>query len=97
MAMTRNDIVGAICEGLVDGLSKKEAAASVTALFDTIKGTLAAGETVKIAGFGNFVVRDKQARVGRNPQSGETITISARRVVTFKVSPVLKDTLNEGC
>ena len=95
MTMTKNDIVDALCEKLAD-LSKKEAAGILAGLFDTIKDTLSAGETVKIAGFGNFLVRDKQARVGRNPQSGEKITISARRVVTFKASPSLKDAVNDG-
>ncbi len=95
MTMTKNDIVDALCEKL-DDFSKKEAAAIVASLFDTIKDTLSGGDTVKIAGFGNFVIRDKQARVGRNPQSGEKITISARRVVTFKASPSLKDTLNDA-
>ncbi|MBW2731083.1 MAG: integration host factor subunit alpha [Deltaproteobacteria bacterium] len=93
--MTKNDIVDTLCEKL-DDVSKKEAAALVATLFDTIKDTLSGGETVKIAGFGNFVVRDKEARVGRNPQSGEKITISARRVVTFKASPSLKDAVNDA-
>ena len=53
------------------------------------------GEKIKISGFGNFVVRDKKARVGRNPQTGEEITISARRVLTFKPSLVLKNILND--
>jgi nucleoid DNA-binding protein len=53
-------------------------------LFEAIKETLSRGEAVKISGFGNFVVRDKKARVGRNPQTGRDIEISARRVLTFK-------------
>ena len=56
-----------------------------------MKDTLAEGEKIKISGFGNFVVRPKRARTGRNPQTGEQITISARRVLTFKPSQVLKD------
>ena len=56
--------------------------------------TLERGEKIKLSGFGNFVVRDKNARVGRNPQTGEEITISARRVLTFKPSQVLKNILN---
>jgi integration host factor subunit alpha len=63
-------------------------------LFESIKETLARGEPVKISGFGNFVVREKKARVGRNPQTGRDIEISARRVLTFKPSQVLKDVLN---
>ena len=66
----------------------------VETVFDTIKETLEKGEKIKISGFGNFVVRDKNARAGRNPQTGEEITISARRVLTFKPSQVLKNALN---
>ena len=59
-----------------------------------MKDTLADGEKIKISGFGNFVVRDKKQRVGRNPQTGAPIPISARRVLTFKPSQVLKGVLN---
>ena len=62
---------------------------------DTFKETLAEGEKVKISGFGNFVVREKNARKGRNPQTGEEIRLAARRVLTFKPSLVLKNVLNE--
>ena len=71
-----------------------EVAEIVETVFDTIKETLEKGEKIKISGFGNFVVRDKNARVGRNPQTGKEITISARRVLTFKPSQVLKNVLN---
>jgi integration host factor subunit alpha len=60
-----------------------------------MKDTLAEGDKIKISGFGNFVVRDKRARPGRNPQTGEAITISERKVLTFKPSQVLKSALNE--
>lgn len=76
------------------GFSKKEAAELVELVFDTIKETLERGEKIKISGFGNFEVRNKRSRVGRNPQTGEVIEISARRVLTFKPSPVLKGVLN---
>ena len=76
-------------------LLKKEAAEIVETVFDTIKETLERGEKIKISGFGNFVVRDKNARAGRNPQTGQEITISARRVLTFKPSQVLKNVLND--
>ena len=62
-------------------------------VFETMKETLEQGEKIKISGFGNFEVRDKRARVGRNPQTGEVIEISARRVLTFKPSQVLKNAL----
>ena len=91
--MTKAEIVEQIYERV--GFSKKEAAELVEKVFDTIKETLADGEKVKISGFGNFVVRGKRARVGRNPQTGDVITISERKVLTFKPSQVLKDALNQ--
>jgi integration host factor subunit alpha len=91
--MTKADIVETIYEK-VGGFSKKEAADIVETVFDSIKSTLERGEKIKISGFGNFVVRDKSARTGRNPQTGDGITISARRVLTFKPSQVLKNSLN---
>jgi len=91
--MTKADIVDKVCEQ-VGGFSKKEAADLVDQVFDTIKAVLESGEKIKISGFGNFVVREKKARIGRNPQTGEEITISARRVLTFKPSQVLKNALN---
>src|SRR5688500_1925822 len=92
-AMTKADIIENVSEK-VGGFSKKEAAEIVETVFDTIKETLERGEKIKISGFGNFVVRDKNSRVGRNPQTGREITISARRVLTFKPSQVLKNLLN---
>jgi integration host factor subunit alpha len=91
--MTKADIIGAIHDK-VGGLSKKEAAEIVEVVFDAIKETLERGEKVKISGFGSFLVREKKARIGRNPQTGEAIEISSRRVLTFKQSQVLKDALN---
>lgn len=92
MAMTKADIVEALYEKI--GFSKKEAADLVEMVFETLKDTLAAGEKIKISGFGNFVVREKRSRVGRNPQTGETIEISARRVLTFRPSQVLRAEVN---
>ena len=92
--MTKAEIVDAVQEKN-GGLSKKGAADAVEAIFGSIKETLEAGENIKVSGFGNFVVRDKGARRGRNPQTGEEITISARRVLTFKPSTVLKSALND--
>lgn len=92
--MTKADIIEAVYEQI--GFSKKEAAEVVELVFETMKDTLAEGEKIKISGFGNFVVREKRARVGRNPQTGDKITITERRVLTFKPSQVLKDSLNEG-
>ena len=77
------------------GFSKKESAELVEKVFEAIKETLARGEKVKISGFGNFVVRGKNARKGRNPQTGQEILLEARRVLTFKPSLVLKNILND--
>lgn len=91
--MTKADIVEQIYEQV--GFSKKESAELVEKVFDAIKDTLARGEKVKISGFGNFVVRDKNSRKGRNPQTGQEILLEARKVLTFKPSLVLKTLLNE--
>jgi len=90
--VTKADIIESVYEKV--GFSKKEAAEIVEMVFDTIKETLERGEKIKISGFGNFLVRDKKSRVGRNPQTGEEIEISARRVLTFRPSQVLKNALN---
>jgi integration host factor subunit alpha len=91
--MTKADIVEQIYEQV--GFSKKESAELVEKVFDAIKATLAEGEKVKISGFGNFVVRGKNSRKGRNPQTGQEILLEARKVLTFKPSLVLKNLLNE--
>ena len=89
MAMTKADIVEQVYK---DGkFTKKEATELVDHVFQVIKDTLARGEKVKILGFGNFSIRDKATRVGRNPQTGDAMEISARRVLTFKPSQVLKE------
>jgi integration host factor subunit alpha len=76
------------------GITKKDAAELVDAVFDIMRDALAAGDKVKISGFGNWVVRDKAARKGRNPQTSEEIIIARRRVMTFKPSQVLRASLN---
>lgn len=86
--ITKADIVEKVYQKI--GFSKKEASELVEMVFDQIKTTLCRGEKVKISGFGNFIVRQKKERVGRNPQTGEQITISARKVLTFRSSQVLK-------
>ncbi len=91
--MTKAEIVEQIYEQV--GFSKKESAELVEKVFQTIKETLAQGEKVKVSGFGNFVVRPKNARKGRNPQTGQEILLDARRVLTFKPSLVLKNVLND--
>ena len=94
MAMTKADIVEALYEKI--GFSKKEAADLVELVFDTMKNHLAEGQKIKISGFGNFVVREKRSRVGRNPQTGESIEITARRVLTFRPSQVLRSEVNSA-
>ena len=74
---TKYELVQAVY-GRLGGFSKKEAADLVDQIFDLMKETLGRGENIKISGFGNFVMRDKKERQGRNPQTGEPITISAR-------------------
>jgi integration host factor subunit alpha len=90
--MTKADIIEGVYEKV--GFSKKESAEIVELVFDTFKETLERGDKIKISGFGNFQVRQKKARVGRNPQTGKEIEISARRVLTFRPSAVLKAALN---
>jgi integration host factor subunit alpha len=90
--MTKVDIIENIYEKV--GFSKKEVAKIVESVFDIIKESLEKEDKIKISGFGNFVVRRKKSRRGRNPQTGSDIEISARRILTFKPSQVLKGALN---
>ncbi len=91
--MTKADIVESVYERV--GFSKRDAGELVELVFSTVKETLERGENVKISGFGNFQPRDKRSRPGRNPQSGQPIEITARRIVKFVASQVLKAELNE--
>lgn len=93
MSITKADIVERVYKEA--GFSKKEAADLVDLVFKVIKDTLARGEKVKISGFGNFHLKDKEDRVGRNPQTGDAMMISSRRVLTFKPSQVLKEDITE--
>jgi integration host factor subunit alpha len=91
--MTKAEIVQALYTR-VGGFSRKESAELVDLVFEMMKETLGKGEKIKISGFGNFVLRDKRQRPGRNPQTGDPIKISERRVLTFKASQILKQVLN---
>ncbi|MEO0047894.1 MAG: hypothetical protein RLZZ410_853 [Pseudomonadota bacterium] len=73
------------------GLNKREAKDLIDSFFETVSASLDSGVDVKISGFGNFQLREKSARPGRNPKTGELVPISARRVVTFHASQKLKD------
>ncbi|MBU1222070.1 integration host factor subunit alpha [Myxococcota bacterium] len=92
--MTKADIIDKVYES-VPGLAKKEAAELVDAIFNTLKKTIENGENIKISGFGNFIIRTKGSRPGRNPKTGENIEIVDRRVLTFRPSQILKKTLND--
>ncbi|MBI4634561.1 MAG: integration host factor subunit alpha [Deltaproteobacteria bacterium] len=91
--MTKIDIIQNVHEKL--GFPKKNSAEIVESVFDIIKDSLARGEKIKISGFGNFLVKEKKSRRGRNPQTGAEIEISSRRVLTFKSSQVLRKALND--
>lgn len=91
--MTKAELVEKVYEKA--GVAKKYSTALVELVFDIMKTTLESGENLKISGFGNFEVRKKADRKGRNPQTGEEITICARQVLTFKPSSVLKSAINK--
>ncbi len=90
--MTKAELIENVYEKV--GFSKKDSSDLVELIFDMIKDSLSQSEKIKISGFGNFIVRQKRARKGRNPQTGETIEITARKVLTFRPSHVLKAQLN---
>lgn len=91
--MTKADITNRLYERL--GYSRRECASIVDTFFEIIKEALASGENVKIFGFGNFVLKEKKERKGRNPKTGEEMVISERRVLNFKLSHVLKEAMNQ--
>jgi integration host factor subunit alpha len=93
-SMTKNDIVEQVHRKV--GLSKRESAELVDLALEIMMKTLEKGENVKVSGFGNFVVRQKRARRGRNPQTGEEMTITPRKVLTFKPSELLKKAISQG-
>ena len=93
MPLTKAGLVQVLFEKEI--LSKADAARAVEAVFSLIKQALASDEDVLISGFGKWTVKDKRERRGRNPQTGQEVTINARRVVTFKASGVLRRLINE--
>ncbi len=90
--MTKADIVEMVHEKT--GFSKKESSEAVESILEILKERLEQGDKVKLSGFGNFVIRRKDVRKGRNPKTGEEMEISARKVLTFKPSQKLKDLIN---
>ena len=94
MTMTKIDIIESVYADL--DIPKKDCVRIVESLFDLIKDDLGKGKDVMISGFGKWTVKAKKKRRGRNPQTGEALTIDARSVVTFKPSNVLRDAINSG-
>ncbi|MEZ5756214.1 MAG: integration host factor subunit alpha [Paracoccaceae bacterium] len=92
--LTRMDLSEAVFREV--GLSRNESALLVESVLQHISDALASGETVKISSFGTFSVRDKSARVGRNPKTGDEVPISPRRVLTFRPSHLMKDRVAAG-
>lgn len=88
MALTKADLAENLFEKL--GFSKRDAKETVEVFFEEVRKALENGEQVKLSGFGNFDLRDKSERPGRNPKTGEDIPITARRVVTFRPGQKLK-------
>ncbi|MBM4236138.1 MAG: HU family DNA-binding protein [Firmicutes bacterium] len=87
--MNKQELIALVSEKA--NLSKKESEAAVTAVIEGITATLSKGEKVQLVGFGTFEVRQRQAREGRNPSTGETIKIAAQKVPAFKAGKALKD------
>jgi integration host factor subunit alpha len=92
VTLTKEHIIGSI-QSQFD-ISRPESSRVVESLLETIKATLANGEDVLVSGFGKFIVKGKAARRGRNPATGEDMTLDARRVITFKCSALLRDRIN---
>ncbi len=94
MAITKAEVVSIVCDKY--SFPRQDSVQFVEQVFQILKETLEKGEMVKISGFGNFIPREKRPRKGRNPKTGEALTISGRRVVTFKPSAKLRKVLNLG-
>lgn len=93
-ALTKAQLADMLFEQI--GLNKRESKDMVDAFFDLVTQSLVHGQDVKISGFGNFQIRTKAPRPGRNPRTGEPVAIEARRVVTFHASPKLKEQVQTG-
>ena len=92
--LTRADLAEVIYQKV--GLSRSESAGLVEFIIEEILSSLEKGEEVKISSFGNFMVREKRARIGRNPKTGEEVTITPRRVLSFRPSQVMKQRVDAG-
>ena len=94
MTMTKDDLVKLVMNDST--LKRVEAGKFVDDFFEVISGSLESGDSVKVSGFGNFILRDKKARVGRNPKTKEEYPIKSRRVVSFRTSNLLKLAIKDG-
>ena len=92
MTLTKEHLIAAAYDKV--GFSKSKSGILIDSLLEIIKKTLENGQDVLISGFGKFCVKEKNSRRGRNPQTGEDLTLGARRVITFKCSTALKDKIN---
>jgi integration host factor subunit alpha len=92
MTLTKDELINSIGDRL--GISKSESSRIVESVLETIKTSLSNGEDVLISGFGKFIVKEKAARRGRNPATGEDLTMDPRRVITFKCSPRMRDRIS---
>ena len=93
MTLTKSDIVKDLNNEI--GLNKREAKELVDSFFDNIKRLLSQGQEIKLSGFGNFQLKNKSSRPGRNPRTGDDVEITARRVVTFKSGQKLKESMKK--
>lgn len=91
--MNKTELVAAVAEQAA--LSKKDAEKALNAVVDAITNALAEGDKVQLVGFGTFEVRDREARTGKNPRTGETIKIAASKAPAFKAGRALKDAVNK--
>ena len=92
MALTKAKLTNSICD--TTNLPKQESISAVESLLEIIKRTLESGEDILISGFGKFIVKEKKSRSGRNPATGNDLTLDARRIVTFKCSKNLREKIN---
>lgn len=94
MTVTKDHIINSLCQDL--DIPKKKAADLIESLLELMAKTLESGEDVLISGFGKFCVKQKNARKGRNPATGDDLMLGSRRVITFKCSPILRTKVNSG-
>lgn len=93
MTLTKADLIEKVYQS--NSLSKAQARETVETFLEIVKKSLTDGEDLLLSGFGKFLVKDKKARRGRNPQTGEELILEARKVVTFKISGQLRDKINQ--